>query len=78
MTVAGTARCGGVPVTFFSTPGSEPDGLIGGLRFHVGRGGRKYGANVTFTCARPGEWLRVQELFIRTFRTNEGTTFHGR
>lgn len=78
MKVAGTARCGGVPVTFFSTPGSEPDGLIGGLRFHVGHGGKKFGASATFTCAEPGEWLRVQELFINTFRTNEGTTFDGR
>jgi hypothetical protein len=78
MKVAGTARCGGAPVTFFSLPGSDPNGLTGGLRFHVGQGGRKYGANVTFSCSAPGEWLRLQELFINTLRTNEGTTFVGR
>ena len=78
MKISGTARCGGGPVTYFSLPGSEPDGLTGGLRFHVTHGGRRYGANVTFTCTAPGEWPRLQELFINTFRTNEGTTFAGR
>lgn len=76
--VAGTARCGGQPVTFFRLPGAEESGLVGGLRFHVAHGGRKYAANVTFTCSRPGEWLPLEELFIRTFRTNDGTTFQGR
>jgi hypothetical protein len=27
---------------------------------------------------RPGEWLRLQELFVNSFRTNPDTTFDGR
>ena len=78
MTVAGSSRCGGKAVTFFSTPGSDAAGLTGGLRFYVSHGGKKYGANATFTCSEPGGWLRLQEVFINTFRTNAGTTFAGR
>jgi hypothetical protein len=78
MKVVGTARCGGQPVTFFLLPGADPAGLTGGLRFHVAHRGNKYAANVTFICSRPGEWLLLQELFVRTFRTNERTTFSGR
>jgi hypothetical protein len=77
MRVVGSARCGGRVVTFFSLPGSEPDGQTGGLRFHVGHGGESYGANATFTCPGSGEWLEVQELFINSFKTNEDTTFEG-
>lgn len=75
MTVAGTARCGDRTVTFFSLPGADPNGLLGGLRFHVGHGGEAYGANATFTCPGPGQWLKLQELFIDTFTTNQSTTF---
>jgi len=75
--VVGTASCGGQEVTFFSLPGSEPLGLTGGLRFHVGHGGKKYGANATFSCPEPGAWLDLQELFINTLRTNRDTTFEG-
>lgn len=75
MTVAGRAQCGGRTVTFFSLPGADPNGLIGGLRFHVGHGGGAYGANATFTCPGPGEWMTLQELFINTFKTNQSTTF---
>ena len=77
MPVAGTARCGEHVVTFFSTPGSEPDGLIGGLRFNVGHNGQLYTSGANFTCAEPGAWLELQALFIDTFRTNVGTTFEG-
>jgi hypothetical protein len=78
MKVVGKARCGGQDVTFFSLPGADPAGLMGGLRFHVGHGGKRYGANATFTCPEPGEWLRLQQLFIDTFTTNPSTTFGGR
>ncbi|GJL81796.1 MAG: hypothetical protein DHS20C01_14300 [marine bacterium B5-7] len=78
MRIAGSANCGGAAVTFFSLPGSDPGGLSGGLRFHVGFNGQRYGANVTFTCAEPGEWLQLQELFINSFRTNENSTFDGK
>jgi len=77
MKVAGTAECGGGAVTFFNTPGSEPGGQMGGLRFHVPFHGKRYGGSATFSCPNPGEWLKLQELFINTFRTNEGTTFDG-
>lgn len=75
MTVAGSARCSDRTVTFFALPGADPNGLIGGLRFHVGHGGRAYGANATFTCPDPGQWMRLQELFISSFTTNPSTTF---
>ncbi len=75
MDVVGTARCGGREVRFFQTPGSEPEGFLGGLRFHVGSGGESYSATATFGCGRAGEWQQLRQLFIDTFRTNEGTTF---
>lgn len=76
--VAGTAHCGEHVVTFYSTPGSEPNGLYGGLKFHVGYNGRLYTSHTSFSCAEPGGWLKLQKLFIDTFRTNVGTTFEGR
>lgn len=75
MTVAGSAHCGDRTVTFFSLPGADPTGLMGGLRFHVGHDGKSYGANATFTCPGPGQWLKLRELFINTFATNQSTTF---
>jgi hypothetical protein len=75
MTVTGSARCGDRTVTFFSLPGADPNGLTGGLRFHIGHGGRAYGANVTFTCPGNSQWMKLQELFINTFRTNQSSTF---
>lgn len=75
MKVVGTARCGDRKVTFFSLPGADAAGLIGGLRFHIGHGGESYSANVTFTCPGPGEWMKLQGLFIDTFSTNQNTTF---
>lgn len=78
MKVVGSARCGGRVVTFYSLPGSQPTGLTGGLRFHVGFDGKAYGGNATFSCAEPGGWLKLQELFVNSFRTNQATTFEGR
>lgn len=75
MEVVGTARCGDREVRFFATPGSQPEGFLGGLRFHVGFGGESYSATATFGCGRAGEWRELQQLFVDTFRTNEGTTF---
>ena len=75
--VVGTASCGGAEVTFFSPPGSEPTGLMGGVKFHVGFKGKKYGGSATFSCPDPGGWLELQDLFIRSLRTNPDTTFVG-
>jgi len=77
MKVAGSANCGGQKVTFFSLPGADPNGPMGGLRFYIGHGAKKYGANATFQCTEPGEWLKLQELFIDSFRTNGDSTFVG-
>ncbi len=77
MQVAGTARCGDTVVTFFNPPGSDPNGLMGGLKFHVGQNGKKYGAVASFTCPAPGEWLALQRLFIDSFTSNPGSTFPG-
>lgn len=78
MEVVGHARCGDRSVTFFSPPGSDPAGLMGGLRFHVEHGGEVYGANATFTCPGPGQWLQLRQLFIDTFKTNQSITFSAR
>lgn len=78
MKVVGKASCGGQEVTFYSPPGSDETGLMGGLRFHIGYGGESYGANATFTCPGPGEWLRLRQLFIDSFTTNTSTTFDGK
>lgn len=75
MTVAGKATCGDRSVTFFSTPGSDPAGHLGGLRFHVGFQGEPYSGSATFSCPVPGEWRELQQLFIDSFRTNPDTTF---
>jgi hypothetical protein len=75
MPVVGTARCGDSTVTFYSPPGADPMGLLGGVKFYVGFGGKKYGGAATFTCGTPGGWLELRKLFIDTFRENPGTTF---
>ena len=75
--IVGDARCGDATVTFFSPPGADPNGLLGGVKFYIGHGGKKYSGAATFTCGMPGEWLELRKLFIETFRTNAGTTFGG-
>ncbi len=77
MQVVGTARCGDATVTFFNPPGSDPTGLMGGLKFHIGQNGKKYGASATFTCPAPGEWLALRRLFIDSFRDNPSSIFPG-
>jgi hypothetical protein len=75
MQVVGTARCGDAVVTFFSPPGSDPTGLIGGLKFYIGYNGQKYGASATFTCPDPGAWVDLRTQFIDSFRTNQSSVF---
>ena len=78
MQTAGKARCGESEVRFFSTPGSDPTGLTGGVRFHLRWAGAKYDGAATFSCDVPGGWLRLRDQFINTFHNNDGTTFDGR
>jgi hypothetical protein len=75
MPIVGDARCQDSTVTFFSPPGADPNGLIGGVKFYIGYGGKKYSGGATFTCGVPGGWLELRALFINSFRTNPGTTF---
>jgi hypothetical protein len=77
MQPVGSARCGDATVTFYNPPGADPNGLMGGLRFHIGHNGQKYGASATFTCPEPGQWKGLQTLFIDSFRTNPSSTFPG-
>ncbi len=75
MKVVGTGSCGDRGVTFFESPGSDPNGQLGAVQFHVGFGGKLYSANATFTCPVPGEWQNLRDLFIGSFRSNPGSTF---
>lgn len=77
MPVAGTARCGDSTVTFYSPPGADPLGLMGGVKFYVGINGKKYAGGATFSCGEPGGWVKFQRLFIESFRGNPDTTFPG-
>ena len=77
MPVVGTARCGEGTVTFFSPPGAEETGLLGGVKFYVAIGGKKYGGAATFTCGEPGGWLGLRKLFVETFGDNPDSTFKG-
>jgi hypothetical protein len=73
--VVGKARCGDATVSFYSPPGADDTGLLGGVKFYVGVGGRKYGGAATFTCGQPGGWLALRTLFIDSFRDNPASTF---
>lgn len=75
MPTVGTSQCGSGAVRFFGTPGSEPNGSIGGVRFHLLWAGEKYDGAALFSCGAPGGWIRLQEHFINTFHGNAGTTF---
>lgn len=75
MSTVGSARCGEGTVEFFSTPGSDPTGYIGGVKFYVQVGGKKYGGGATFNCGNPGGWLPLQDMFVDSFRDNPGSTF---
>jgi hypothetical protein len=77
MPVAGTARCGDSTVTFYSPPGSDPLGMMGGVKFYVGVNGKKYAGAATFSCGEAGGWMQFQKLFIDSFRSYPGSTFPG-
>ena len=78
MSPVGSAHCGEGTVQFFSTPGSEPTGFTGGVKFYVQVGGKKYSGGATFTCGNPGGWLPLQDMFVDSFRDNPESTFPGR
>ncbi len=75
MPTIGTAQCGGGAVRFFGTPGSNPNGKLGGVRFHLNWAGKKYDGAALFSCGTPGGWIKLQEHFVNTFHGNAGTTF---
>lgn len=75
MANVGSARCGEGTVQFYSPPGSEATGFIGGVKFYVQIGDRKYSGGATFTCGTPGGWLPLREMFVDSFRSNPGSTF---
>lgn len=77
MPVVGKARCGEGTVQFFSPPGADPTGFLGGVKFYVQLDGEKYGGAATFTCGEPGGWLRLRDMFIDSFRDNPASTFPG-
>lgn len=77
MPTVGTARCGDATVTFYSPPGSDDTGLMGGVKFFVGVAGRKYGGAANFTCGQPGGWLALRKMFIDSFRDNPQSAFGG-
>lgn len=75
MPVVGSGRCGEGSARFFRPPGVDTAGQMGGVRFHVMFGGEKYGGNANFSCNGPGEWIKLQELFIGSFRANPNSSF---
>ncbi|QKK01928.1 MAG: hypothetical protein HND55_04185 [Pseudomonadota bacterium] len=75
LTVVGKAECGNRTVTFFEPPGSDPNGQLGSLQFHIGFGDRLYSANALFTCPVPGQWQTLRDRFIESFRSNPNSTF---
>jgi hypothetical protein len=75
MPIVGSARCGDATVTFYSPPGSDDTGFIGGVKFFVGVGGRKYSGAATFTCGQAGGWLSLRDQFIESFRGNPDSNF---
>ena len=75
MPTVGTADCGDAKVTFFSPPGSDETGLMGGVKFYVSVGGRKYAGAANFTCGQPGGWLALRRQFVDSFRDNPESRF---
>lgn len=75
MPTVGTADCGDAKVTFYSPPGSDETGLMGGVKFYVSVGGRKYGGAANFTCGHAGGWLALRRQFIDSFRDNPESRF---
>lgn len=62
---------------FFSPPGADPTGFLGGVKFCVQLDGQKYGGAAQFTCDEPGGWLHLRDMFIDSFRDNPASTFPG-
>ena len=77
MSTVGSARCGEGTVQFFSPPGDDPTGFIGGVKFYVQVDGKKYSGGATFTCGEPGGWLPLRDMFVNSFRDNPQSTFPG-
>lgn len=75
MPIVGSAKCGDATVTFFSPPGSEDTGLMGGVKFFVGVAGKKYSGAATFTCGQAGGWIALRNQFIDSFRGNPDSSF---
>lgn len=75
MRVVGSARCGEGTIKFFSPPGSDPSGTLGGVKFYVGIDGKKYGGAAQFSCGEPGGWVRMRDMFIDSFQDNSASTF---
>ena len=75
MPVVGAGRCGEGGVKFYQPPGVSSSDPIGGVRFHVTFGGKKYGGAANFSCSVPGGWQKLQEMFIGSFRANPSSSF---
>jgi hypothetical protein len=75
MPVVESARCGDATVNFYSPPGSDDLGLIGGVKFFVSVAAKKYSGAANFTCGQPGGWLALRRLFIDSFRDNPESQF---
>jgi hypothetical protein len=76
--VVGRGRCGRGSVTFYSPPGSDAGTTLGSVMFHVEFADGKHSGSAQFRCPVPGEWMRLRELFINTFKTNPDSTFPNR
>jgi hypothetical protein len=75
MPVVGSGSCGEGGVVFYQPPGGVPGQPTGSVRFHVTFGGERYGGTAFFSCGGPPEWGPLQDLFIRSFRSNPGADF---
>lgn len=75
MPIVGNARCGEGTVSFYSPPGADEMGFLGGVKFYVSIGGEKYSGAATFSCGEPGGWLHQRDMFVDSFRDNPGSTF---
>jgi hypothetical protein len=77
MPIVGDARCGEGTVRFFSPPGADETGFLGGVKFYVKIDGKNYGGAAQFACGQPGGWLRLRDMFIESFRDNPESTYPG-
>lgn len=75
MPIVGSGSCGEGSVVFYQPPGGVPGGPAGAVRFHVTFGGERYGGTAFYSCGGPPAWGPLQDLFIRSFRSNPGADF---